>query len=139
MESAFGIVAAVALATVSPVAALLLTTSTWVIKYTSQVMLESVPLLFSLIGFIAASVLCGLSGSLGMLIFARVMQGLCGGGLLAKAQSLLFETFPSKQQPAAQAIFGIGVIAAGVCIWLRKVFGLRPSGCRVRPRTATCS
>jgi DHA2 family multidrug resistance protein len=68
-------------------------------------------LLFSLIGFIAASVLCGLSGSLGMLIFARVMQGLCGGGLLAKAQSLLFETFPSKQQPAAQAIFGIGVIA----------------------------
>lgn len=50
MESAFGIVAAVALATVSPVAALLLTTSTWVIKYTSQVMLESVPLLFSLIG-----------------------------------------------------------------------------------------
>lgn len=50
MESAFGIVASVALATVSPVAALLLTTSTWVIKYTSQVMLESVPLLFSLIG-----------------------------------------------------------------------------------------
>ena len=50
MESAFGIVASVALATVSPVAALLLTASTWVIKYTSQVMLESVPLLFSLIG-----------------------------------------------------------------------------------------
>lgn len=50
MESAFGIAAAVVLATVSPLAALLLTTSTWVIKYTSQVMLESVPLLFSLIG-----------------------------------------------------------------------------------------
>ena len=68
-------------------------------------------LLFSLVGFIASSVLCGLSTSLGMLIFARVMQGLCGGGLLAKAQSLLFETFPREQQPAAQAIFGIGVIA----------------------------
>jgi hypothetical protein len=38
------------LALVSPVAALLLATSTWVIKYTSQVMLEAVPLLFSLLG-----------------------------------------------------------------------------------------
>ncbi len=68
-------------------------------------------LLFSLAGFTAASVLCGVSSSLTMLIIARVLQGLCGGGLLAKAQSLLFETFSKKEQPAAQALFGIGVIA----------------------------
>ncbi|MDB6170075.1 MAG: EmrB/QacA subfamily drug resistance transporter [Verrucomicrobia bacterium] len=68
-------------------------------------------LLFSLIGFTAASVLCGLSTSLNMLIVSRVLQGLCGGGLLAKAQSILFETFTRQEQPAAQAIFGIGVIA----------------------------
>ncbi|MDB6092817.1 MAG: transporter [Verrucomicrobia bacterium] len=68
-------------------------------------------LLFSLVGFTASSVLCGLSTSLNMLIVARVLQGLCGGGLLAKAQSMLFETFPRKEQPAAQAMFGIGVIA----------------------------
>lgn len=68
-------------------------------------------LLFSLIGFTAASALCGVSGSLGMLIVARVLQGLCGGGLLAKAQSILFETFSKDEQPAAQALFGIGVIA----------------------------
>jgi DHA2 family multidrug resistance protein len=68
-------------------------------------------ILFSLTGFTAASVLCGLSGNLMMLIIARVIQGLCGGGLLAKAQSVLFETFPRHEQPAAQAIFGIGVIA----------------------------
>ncbi len=68
-------------------------------------------LLFSLAGFTGASVLCGLSTSLMMLIIARVLQGLCGGGLLAKAQSILFETFTKKEQPAAQAIFGIGVIA----------------------------
>jgi DHA2 family multidrug resistance protein len=68
-------------------------------------------LLFSLVGFTAASVLCGLSNSLNMLIASRVLQGLCGGGLLAKAQSILFETFTRKEQPAAQAIFGIGVIA----------------------------
>lgn len=68
-------------------------------------------LVFSLIGFTASSVLCGLSGNLMMLIIARILQGLCGGGLLAKAQSILFETFPREEQPAAQAIFGIGVIA----------------------------
>ncbi|HWA10759.1 MAG TPA: DHA2 family efflux MFS transporter permease subunit [Opitutaceae bacterium] len=68
-------------------------------------------LLFSLIGFTASSVLCGLAPNLGTLIAARVLQGLCGGGLLAKAQSLLFETFPKSEQPAAQALFGIGVIA----------------------------
>jgi DHA2 family multidrug resistance protein len=68
-------------------------------------------LLFSLAGFTAASVLCGVSTSLAMLILARILQGLCGGGLLAKAQSLLFETFPRHEQPAAQALFGIGVIA----------------------------
>lgn len=68
-------------------------------------------LLFSLVGFTASSVLCGLSTNLAMLIAARVLQGLCGGGLLAKAQSILFETFPKKEQAAAQAVFGIGVIA----------------------------
>ncbi len=68
-------------------------------------------LLFSLAGFTIASALCGLAPNLGMLIFARVLQGLAGGGLLAKAQSILFETFPRSEQPVAQAIFGIGVIS----------------------------
>lgn len=67
-------------------------------------------LLFSLVGFTAASVLCGFATNLPMLIVARVLQGLAGGGLLAKAQSILFETFSPKEQPAAQAIFGVGVI-----------------------------
>ena len=67
--------------------------------------------LFSLVGFTLASALCGLSQSLGMLIFARVIQGITGGGLLAKAQSLVFEAFPSEERPMAQALFGLGVIA----------------------------
>jgi DHA2 family multidrug resistance protein len=68
-------------------------------------------LLFSLVGFTAASALCGLAANLPMLVLARVLQGLAGGGLLAKAQSILFETFPRSEQPLAQAIFGIGVIS----------------------------
>ncbi len=67
--------------------------------------------IFSLVAFTAASILCGLSNSLGMLIFARLLQGLGGGGLLAKAQAILFKTFPKEQQAMAQAVFGMVVIA----------------------------
>lgn len=87
-------------------------------------------LVFSLVGFTAASVLCGLSPNLATLIIARVLQGFCGGGLLAKAQSLLFETFPRSEQPAAQALFGIGIIAGpafGPVLggWLTDTLGWR--------------
>ncbi len=67
--------------------------------------------IFSLIGFTLASVLCGLAFNLPMLVISRILQGLCGGGLLAKAQAILFETFPPAEQGLAQAVFGVGVIA----------------------------
>lgn len=67
--------------------------------------------IFSLIGFTIASVLCGLSFNLPMLIISRILQGLCGGGLLAKGQAILFETFPPHEQGVAQSVFGVGVIA----------------------------
>lgn len=66
---------------------------------------------FSMVGFTLSSVLCGFSVNLPMLIVARILQGLCGGGLLAKAQAILFETFPPAEQGLAQAVFGVGVIA----------------------------
>lgn len=66
--------------------------------------------IFCLIGFTLASVLCGLASSLPMLIISRILQGLAGGGLLAKGQAIIFETFPKEEQPLAQAVFGLGVI-----------------------------
>ncbi|MEA5471696.1 DHA2 family efflux MFS transporter permease subunit [Spirulina sp. 06S082] len=66
---------------------------------------------FSLVGFTLASVLCGFAVNLSMLVISRILQGLCGGGLLAKAQTILFETFPPEEQGLAQAVFGVGVIA----------------------------
>ncbi len=66
---------------------------------------------FSLAAFTAASMMCGFSNSLWTLVAARVLQGLFGGGLLAKAQSILFETFPREEQPMAQALFGVVAIA----------------------------
>lgn len=67
--------------------------------------------LFSLVAFTVASMMCGMANSLAMLIFSRVLQGIFGGGLLAKAQSILFETFPPEEQPIAQGLFGAVVIA----------------------------
>ncbi len=69
---------------------------------------------FSLIGFLIASILCGMATTLPMLILARVLQGLAGGGLLAKAQAILYETFPQSEQAMAQALFGVVVIAGPV-------------------------
>ncbi len=41
----------------------------------------------------------------------RILQGLLGGGLLAKGQSILFETFPPSEQGIAQAVFGVSMIS----------------------------
>ncbi|MCE0483960.1 MAG: DHA2 family efflux MFS transporter permease subunit [Methylacidiphilales bacterium] len=67
--------------------------------------------IFSLIAFTLASVLCGFATNLAMLIIGRVIQGLGGGGLLAKAQALMFETVPREEQAKASTIFTLGVIA----------------------------
>ncbi len=67
--------------------------------------------IFSLIAFTLSSVMCGMATSLATLVIARVIQGLGGGGLLAKAQSYLFETFPPAEQAMAQGFFGVVVIA----------------------------
>jgi DHA2 family multidrug resistance protein len=86
--------------------------------------------IFSLIGFTLASLLCGMAPNLGVLIFARVLQGLAGGGLLAKAQSIVFEAFSDKERALAQSIFGMGIIvgpAIGPVLggWLTDNMGWR--------------
>lgn len=66
--------------------------------------------IFSLVLFIASSMLCGIATNLTMLVVARVLQGLGGGVLLANAQSVIFESFPPEKRSVAQAVFGLGVI-----------------------------
>lgn len=60
--------------------------------------------------FTFASLMCGLSHDLWLLVFWRVVQGAGGGGLLSQAQAILRETFPAQQQGAAQSIFALGAI-----------------------------
>ncbi len=66
--------------------------------------------LTSIAGFTLASMLCGSAGSLGELVFARVVQGAFGGGLLATSQSILRDSFAPKQLGLSQGIFAIGAV-----------------------------
>ncbi len=71
-------------------------------------------LLFSLVIFTASSVACGSAPSIEMLILARILQGLGGGGLQPLSQAILLETFPQKEHGLAMAVFGMGVVFAPI-------------------------
>ena len=58
--------------------------------------------------------LCGLSTSLGMLIFGRVMQGLSGGVLMPLSQTLLLRVFPKEKAPQAMALWAMTTLVAPV-------------------------
>ena len=60
--------------------------------------------------FTVASFMCGNAGSLGALVFWRIIQGLGGGALLSTSQAILYEEFPREEYGTAMAIFGVGVM-----------------------------
>lgn len=64
----------------------------------------------SILGFTAASMLCGMATSLQMLILFRIVQGAFGGGLLPTAQVILRETYPPELIGTSQSIFTLGAI-----------------------------
>ena len=70
--------------------------------------------MLSIVIFTFASILCGLSNSMAMMLFSRILQGIGGGGIMPIAQAMIFEIFPKEKLPAAMAIFGLGVIMAPI-------------------------
>lgn len=71
-------------------------------------------LLFSLVLFTTSSMVSGAAPSLGVLIFARIIQGIGGGGLQPLSQAILLETFPAAEKGMAMAVFGMGVVLAPI-------------------------
>ncbi len=70
--------------------------------------------MISILVFTAASLLCGMAVDMPMLIVARVLQGIGGGGMQPLAQSILLESFPPRQQGTAMAAYGMGIVVAPV-------------------------
>jgi len=64
--------------------------------------------------FTLASAACGAAGSLGMIIVARVLQGVGGGALQPIAQAILLESFPPERRGVAMAVYGMGVVVAPI-------------------------
>jgi MFS transporter, DHA2 family, multidrug resistance protein len=71
-------------------------------------------LLACVVIFTLASAACGAATSLGMLILARVVQGVGGGALQPIAQAILLESFAPAQRGRAMAAYSIGVIVAPI-------------------------
>jgi len=60
------------------------------------------------------SAFCGFAGSLEMLVFGRIMQGLSGGCLMPLSQTLLSQIFPKERAPAAMALWAMTTLVAPV-------------------------
>ncbi|MDR3433124.1 MAG: multidrug efflux MFS transporter permease subunit EmrB [Rouxiella aceris] len=65
--------------------------------------------------FAVASWLCGISSSLEMLIFFRVIQGVVAGPLIPLSQSLLLNNYPPAKRSTALALWSMTVIVAPIC------------------------
>lgn len=70
--------------------------------------------LVSLVGFGAFSTLCGLSGTLGMLVVFRIGQGFCGGPLMPLTQTLLLRIFPKEMHAKAMALWAMTVVTGPI-------------------------
>ncbi|GAB2837317.1 DHA2 family efflux MFS transporter permease subunit [Pseudoduganella ginsengisoli] len=66
--------------------------------------------LMSVAGFTMASVLCGLSMSLGQIVGARLLQGIFGAALVPLSQSVLLDINPREKHGSAMAVWGMGVM-----------------------------
>jgi EmrB/QacA subfamily drug resistance transporter len=80
--------------------------------------------LIGLVVFTVASVWCGLSGSAGMLIAARVVQGIGAGVLTPQTLSTITRIFPPQRRGVAVSVWGatagvaslVGPLAGGVLV-----------------------
>jgi DHA2 family multidrug resistance protein len=65
-----------------------------------------------ILGFSLTSLFCGLAPTLFLLILARGLQGIAGGGLQPMAQAFLADSFSRGKQGQAFAAYGLAVVFA---------------------------
>jgi EmrB/QacA subfamily drug resistance transporter len=68
--------------------------------------------IFSQIGFLAGSVLCGIAWDANSLIAFRIIQGLAGGLVSPLSMTFLYLTVPPEDRGTAMGIFGIPMMLA---------------------------
>ncbi len=68
----------------------------------------------SIVGFVVASMLCGLASGLTQIVFFRLVQGVAGAALVPLSQSVMVNTFPLHERGKAMAIWGVGVMVGPI-------------------------
>jgi DHA2 family multidrug resistance protein len=84
----------------------------------------------SIIGFSAASALCGAAQSLAEIVGFRLLQGLFGASLIPLSQAVLLDIYTPEEQGPAMAIWGMGavlgpIIGPALGGWLTENFSWR--------------
>jgi DHA2 family multidrug resistance protein len=62
--------------------------------------------------FTATSFLCGIAPSLNIMLIARILQGIGGGGLAPVEQAILVDTFPPAKRASAFALYTVAIVTA---------------------------
>ena len=105
-----------------------MTQGTWVITSFAVANAISIPLtgfmarrfgevrlfIFSVLGFVFTSWLCGMAHNLEALVLFRVLQGLVAGPLIPLSQSLLMASYPPEKRILALALWAMTVVVAPV-------------------------
>jgi len=100
--------------------------STWVLTsylVSNAIVLPITGWLVSLVGrkrfflvcislFTVSSLFCGIAPTMAVLLIARVIQGVGGGGLQPMAQAILADTFPPEKRGLAFSVYGITAVVA---------------------------
>jgi DHA2 family multidrug resistance protein len=71
-------------------------------------------MIWSMVTFTIASMLCGSATSLEQVVIYRVLQGVAGASLVPLSQAVLLDTYPREKHGAAMAMWGMGVMIAPI-------------------------
>ena len=69
---------------------------------------------FCVVVFTVSSLFCGISTSLGSLIFFRVIQGLSGSGLATSEQAMIVDLVPPERLGRAFSIYAFGLVFGSI-------------------------
>ena len=70
--------------------------------------------LVSIVGFVAASLLCGLAWNLQAMVAFRLMQGIFGAAIVPLSQTFLLDINPREKAGSAMALWGAGIMVGPI-------------------------
>lgn len=86
--------------------------------------------LWSVTGFVLASMLCGIAVNLDEMVLFRVLQGMFGAALIPLSQAVVLDAYPPSEYGRGMALFGVGVMLGPIIGptlggWLTEFFSWR--------------